>query len=45
MRNRKEVGGGSLCMGRGRGRGAPDKVSRGEIRAEGCGEDFGFYSG
>lgn len=32
-------------MGRGRGRGAPDKVSRGEIRAEGCGEDFGFYSG
>lgn len=30
--------------GSGRGRVAPDKVGRGEIRAEGCGEDFGFYS-
>lgn len=37
------MGGGLLCMGRARV--APDKVSRGEIRAEGCGEDFGFYSG
>lgn len=46
---RKEVGGESLCIGRGKGGeregGAPDKVSRGEIRVEGYGEDLGFYWG
>lgn len=42
LEEQKEVQGVSLCMGRGRV--AQGKVSRGQIRAEGCGEDFGFYA-
>lgn len=40
MRDREEVGGGSLCVGRAAV--AADKVSGGEIRAEGCGRTLAF---